>query len=89
IRARDRGMFTRIAEGGYNLRFQFGKGWLRSRRFCEIYGTSQFVRQLVFTESPDSGGILYDAMEVTLHEVVGGTARTESFPPLDFELPPP
>jgi hypothetical protein len=88
IRSGEKGVFTRVAQGRYYLRFQFGVDWTRQRRFCEIHGTNQFVDVLDFTERLRGDAIEYAVFEVTLHQVVGGNARTESLASADFELPP-
>jgi hypothetical protein len=88
IRSHERGIFTRISEGRYYLRFQFGNDWLRERRFCEPYGTSEFVDPLEFRHRQEIDGVVYDIVEVTLHAVAGGSARTHSLPATEFRLPP-
>lgn len=88
IRAGEKGIFTRIAQGSYYLRFQFGADWTRQRRFCEIHGTEQFVEVLDFTERLKGDVIEYAVFEVTLHRIAGGNARTEVLASTEFELPP-
>ena len=87
IRPQGRGYFASVAQGQYKLRFQFGNGWLRARRFCDVRGTSEFEQALSFDErvDPNDGGVFYNTFQVTLHGIAGGTARTR--PVADIELP--
>jgi len=87
VREKDTGTIQEIAAGDYYLQFQFGKVWLRSRKFCETYGTSKFVDVFEFEEIPERDGLLYSTFQVTLHDVVGGTARTEDVMASEFVLP--
>jgi hypothetical protein len=89
IRAHQTGLFTRVAEGRYALRFELGQHWLSSRTFCQVLGISEFLQTLDFDEQYESDGILYSKYQVTLQPVLGGTARTEHIAPSEFRLPSP
>ena len=82
-------MFS-VPQGRYRLRFQLGSGWLsESRRFCEIYRTSDFERAFDFEETRSEKEIQYNAHEVTLHPVPEGTAKTHAIADSLFKLPSP
>jgi hypothetical protein len=84
IRPGEKAAFTKIRAGAYRLRFLQGAGWTgTSRRFCTRLSASEFERPMVFEEIEREDGIEYDQIEVTLHPVAGGTAKTR---PLDPDL---
>jgi hypothetical protein len=88
IRGGDERSITSVPKGRYRLRYQFGDRWLR-RRFCELWGTSEFAETLIFAEKADERGKQYETFDVTLHPVPDDTARTNLLPDVPLPLPPP
>lgn len=89
IRSRENATIPRIPDGSYRLLFALGKGWDDERqRFYESNRYAEFQRPLAFkTTHRTEGERVYDyysEMEVTLHRVVGGTARTDDIPEAEF-----
>jgi hypothetical protein len=76
-----------VPVGTYRLRFQLGKEWLASRRFCQVSASSEFNDPFEFRESPSEHATEYSAFEVTFHPVFGGTARTHSISSVDLTVP--
>ncbi|MGB9005731.1 MAG: hypothetical protein WCB96_08415 [Candidatus Aminicenantales bacterium] len=89
IRKRESGIMTSIPIGTYRLRFQFGNYWLADRRFCKLFGTSEFYESFRFEERELNNGTEYSTWEVSLHPVPEGTAKTYQIANSSFELPPP
>jgi len=78
-------VIRRITPGRYHLRFLHGRRWVAAQHmlYCE-QSSSEFAEALDYP-TEDSGG--YAVFEVTLHPVVGGTARTRAIDPSLFVLP--
>ena len=89
IRGGENGLVTQVPVGKYRIQFRLGTTWQRSRTFCEVQSTSEFDRPLAFEEIDMEDGIRYSAVEISLHAVPGGHARTHAIPDKAFELPPP
>jgi hypothetical protein len=84
------GDFTRVAEGMYRVLFASGTNLnARSWRFCGQTSYSEFDDVVTFGEVRDDNGVSFSRFEVTLHPVVGGTAKRRDIPPSAFEVPEP
>jgi len=78
-----------IPDGSYRLLFALGKGWNQEQqRFYEPHSFAEFQRRLVYTTTErERGGAIYEyssVIDVTLHPVVGGTARTTGISEAEF-----
>lgn len=89
IRSNQQAAVANIPDGAYRLLFALGKGWSQDRqRFYEANSFAEFQRRLVFTTSErQQGDTIYEyhsEMEVTLHPVVEGTAKTTNISEAEF-----
>jgi hypothetical protein len=75
----------RIPSGQYRVAVQHGFTYLRTTgRFCHPSDSAEFQDSFAYTETPDRDGTVYQTFDITLHTVLGGTARTR---PLRRSLP--
>lgn len=66
-----------IGAGDYQLFFCTGTHWDKpGKRFMRPHAAQKFTEVMKFTQEHKAGSIQYSANEVTLHPVVGGSART-------------
>jgi hypothetical protein len=66
-----------IGAGNYQLFFCTGTHWDKpGKRFMRPHTAQKFTELMKFTQEHKAGSIQYSANEVTLHPVVGGSART-------------
>lgn len=89
IRSNQQATVTSISDGVYRLLFALGKGWNPERqRFYEENRFAEFQKRLVFTtterQQSDTIYEYHSVMEVTLHPVVGGTAKTTDISEAEF-----
>jgi hypothetical protein len=87
VRSGDKATTSGVPAGNYWLRFQLGSNWLVGRRFCAITGTAEFEKVLSFSERERLGSVEYNSIELTLHAVRGGTAKTDKLPNVPLALP--
>jgi DnaJ-domain-containing protein 1 len=87
VRSHEIGLVTSIPPGAYRVRFQLGISWLRERRFCAPFATSEFNDRFDFREVPSDQATEYSTFEVTLHPVIGGTAKTHALSARELALP--
>ena len=87
VHARHAATIRRIAPGTYRVHFKLGTGWL-GREFAEREGDFEFVDPLEFREetheTEEGRRSTYATWSVSLHPVVGGTARTTRVPAIDL-----
>lgn len=77
VRRGNRCQVSRIPPGDYQVFFVLGVDWNPNyAEFSIVYYAKKFENELSFREIPQYGGIEYTTYRLTLHEVVGGTART-------------
>jgi len=89
IRSEHEATIESIPEGRYRLVFALGKGWNQERqRFYEANSFAKFDDPLVFTttrrQRSDGAYDYYSVLEVTLHPVAGGNARTSHISDEEF-----
>ena len=72
---------TEIPQGRYRIEFQIGKNWdAEAEAFECVLATAIFDQGEIFEEQRTETGVQYSHVDLTLHKVVGGNARTT---PLD------
>jgi hypothetical protein len=75
-----------IGAGEYRLYFSTGTHWdRRARRFTQSQTVQKFVEVIKFTQTHGPGNVTYSANEISLHPVVGGSARTASTSQEEFD----
>lgn len=66
-----------IGVGDYWLFFCTGTHWDKAKKsFMQLQAAQKFVEVMKFTQRYDIGSVKYSSNDVTLHPVVGGSART-------------
>ncbi len=76
-----------IAPGTYAIRFSSGIDWDDgTRRFTYAVAYSQFEQPTVYAETETSGRVSFKKVEVTLHSVPDGRARTLKISAAQFDL---
>jgi hypothetical protein len=74
-----------VPDNSYAVFFTGGSGWdSTTRAFGRDCVFSRFEDPLKFRTTRDAAGIYWQNFTITLHPVVGGTARTEDVNPDDF-----
>ena len=89
IQAGATGRLHGIPDGRYEIHYTLGTGWLAGRmRFCEDGSFHAFDVPVTFRTTEESAGdtvwVRKPVLEITLHPVVGGTARTHAISPDRF-----
>ena len=75
-----------IGAGDYRLFFCTGSHWNnQGKNFIRPHAAQKFVEVMNFTQEPKTGSIQYSTNEVTLHPVVGGSARTVGVDQREFD----
>lgn len=75
-----------IGEGDYRLFFCTGTHWHRTKKsFLRPYAAQKFVEIMNFSQQHLVGSIQYSSNEVSLHPVVGGSARTTGVDQEEFD----
>jgi hypothetical protein len=84
VRARMEATITGIPPGRYRIEFQIGKHWeSEDEQFQCALATAIFDREDAFEEQTTATDVETD-VEVTLHKVVGGNAKTRPLDPSAF-----
>jgi hypothetical protein len=82
IRKKNEVTLRNISPGVYEVLFCFGLSWDNGqKRFMRDCSYSKFEEGFIFEET-DEG---YDTYKITLHPVIGGTAKTETISRDEFE----
>ncbi len=90
VRSSDETTMRGIAPGSYRVRFAIGNNWDKTlRKFRDERSYSEFDDSLDFRETETADKVNYATFEITLHPVVGGTARTEEISEAQFEQDAP
>lgn len=77
VRARMEATISEIPPGRYRIKFQIGKNWdSEAETFQCLSATAMFDQGEDFKEEKTEKGVRSSSIRVTLHRVVGGTART-------------
>jgi hypothetical protein len=85
VRAGTTTILRNISPGKYRLKFQIGKDWDDAADdFQCVTATAEFDRPASFQEEQTTNGIRYSTVNITLHKLVGGNARTTSINPAAF-----
>lgn len=87
IRAKSTYEISEISDGVYDLYFAHGRDWDKeSQRFLVNSSYSKFEDSFDFTTEYQSDGInlIYTAGRITLHPVVGGSAKTDTVSENEF-----
>jgi len=90
IRSSDETTMKNIAPGSCRVRFAIGNNWDKTlRKFRDDRSYSEFDDSLDFRETETADKVNYATFEITLHPVVGGTARTDEISEAQFEQDAP
>jgi hypothetical protein len=85
IRAGMTAIIRNIPPGQYRIQFQIGKSWdAEAERFRCVIATAMFDRTASFEENETEHEIQYADIQITLHKLSGGNARTTSITPAAF-----
>lgn len=85
VQANSDGEIANISSGDYLVKFALGTGYNRdSGRFLYSQSFAKFVETFDFHQYRTSDGIQWTNYDISLHPVVGGTARTSSISASEF-----
>ena len=74
---------TGIPDGDYELYSMSGIDW-NGQQFMKQASASKFADLFPFRTTREQDGLWYKVWEVTLHEVIGGKAKTIPLNPEEF-----
>jgi hypothetical protein len=91
IRSKSEYAINKIDNGIYKVLFCLGNDWdAKNRAFRKNSSFSEFERNFQYTTNEKIEGeyikTLYTTFEISLHSVLGGTARTDSITEFEFDI---
>jgi hypothetical protein len=89
IQANSNGEITKISSGDYLVKFALGTGYNSdTERFLYAQSFAKFVESFQFQEyETDDGYLRWRNYDISLHPVIGGTARSASISASEFYDP--
>lgn len=91
IRSKSEYVINKINNGVYKILFCLGNDWdAKNLSFRKNLSFSEFERNFQFTTNEKIEGeyikTIYTSLEISLHPVLGGTARTDSISEFEFDI---